>query len=325
MQANHLRWLPARVVHISQMAERIKLFRFFLPSYSRFVNVIPGSFIEVKTPAGLIRQFSLVRCSAESQEIEIAVLQELDSLGGSTSMHQDVELGMTLEISAPFNNFKLVPDKGGIFIGAGVGMSALISMIDEVHRQGLPYEVHDFVRNPLSRGFVDYLDKFKPVYFYQGFEPKYLKEQLTKLLSQVVAKQTEDITHVYFCGPLGMLHILQEVLAEKQWPTIKLHCEVFTNPLDHANEAEFTIGLVKSGKTFHIPPGVSIADVLRENDIKVETSCEQGICGTCYTKVLGGDIIHRDAYLTEDEKQRQDAMMICVSRSCTGGHIDLDL
>ena len=74
MQANHLRWLPARVVHISHMAERIKLFRLFLPSYTRFLNVIPGSYIEVKTPVGLIRQFSLVRCRAEAQEIEIAVL-----------------------------------------------------------------------------------------------------------------------------------------------------------------------------------------------------------------------------------------------------------
>ena len=325
MQANHLRWLPARVVHISHMAERIKLFRLFLPSYTRFLNVIPGSYIEVKTPVGLIRQFSLVRCRAEAQEIEIAVLQEQDSLGGSTSMHEDVELGMTLEISAPFNNFKLVPDVGGIFIGAGVGMSALILMIDQVHRQGLPYEVHDFVRNPLSRGFVEYLENFKPVFFYQGFEPKYLKDELTNLLTKVIYDSSEDEIHVYFCGPLGMLHILQEVLAEKQWPQIKLHCEVFTNPLDHANESEFTVGLVKSGQTFSIPPGVSIADVRRENEIKVETSCEQGICGTCYTKVLSGDVIHRDVYLTDEEKQRQDAMMICVSRSCTGGHIDLDL
>lgn len=325
MQANHLRWLPARVVQITEMAERIKLFRLFLPSFSRFLNIQPGSYIEVKTPVGLIRQFSLVRWSVESQEIEIAVLLEQENLGGSQSMHEDVEEGMTLEISAPFNNFKLVPDVGGIFIGAGIGMSALISMIEQVHRQGLPYQVHDFVRNPLSRGFVEYLEKFKPVYFYTGFEADYVKGQLTELLTKVIYESAEDEIHVYFCGPVAMLKLLQEVLAEKQWPQIKLHAEVFTNPLDHANESEFSVGLVKSGKTFQIPAGVSIADVLRENDIKVETSCEQGICGTCYTKVLDGDIIHRDAYLTDEEKQRQDAMMICVSRSCPGGHIDLDL
>lgn len=240
-------------------------------------------------------------------------------------MHRDVELGQTLEISAPFNNFKLVPDTSGIFIGAGIGMSALISMIAQLDKQCLPYQVHDFVRNPLSRGFVEYLEPFNPVFFYQGFEPEYVKEQLAELLLKIIQDSSGETIHVYFCGPLDMLRLLQEVLAEKQWTQIQLHTEVFTNPLDHANESEFTVTLVNSGKTFNIPAGVSIADVLRENNIKVETSCEQGICGTCYTKVLGGDIIHRDAYLNEQEKQQQNAMMICVSRSCPGGYIELDL
>ncbi|MNE85036.1 Phenoxybenzoate dioxygenase subunit beta [compost metagenome] len=44
-------------------------------------------------------------------------------------------------------------------------------------------------------------------------------------------------------------------------------------------------------------------------------SCEQGICGMCMTKVLDGVPEHRDLYLTEAEKVRNDRMTICCSRA----------
>ena len=43
-------------------------------------------------------------------------------------------------------------------------------------------------------------------------------------------------------------------------------------------------------------------------------SCHEGICGTCETVVLDGEVDHRDSVLTEDEKASNETMMICVSR-----------
>jgi vanillate O-demethylase ferredoxin subunit len=44
-------------------------------------------------------------------------------------------------------------------------------------------------------------------------------------------------------------------------------------------------------------------------------SCEQGICGTCETRVLAGTPDHRDSLLSEDERKQNNVMMICCSGS----------
>lgn len=98
----------------------------------------------------------------------------------------------------------------------------------------------------------------------------------------------------------------------------------FSQPEANA-EVDFYVTLVRKGVTLAIPKGVSISDVMREHHLHVNTSCEYGVCGTCYTTVLSGEILHEDTYLMDDEKNAQDCMMICVSRGKPGTTIVLDL
>jgi ferredoxin len=55
----------------------------------------------------------------------------------------------------------------------------------------------------------------------------------------------------------------------------------------------------------------------------VDSSCEQGLCGTCAVGVLSGDIDHRDLVLSDAEKSRGNRIIACVSR-CRG-KLTLDL
>lgn len=98
----------------------------------------------------------------------------------------------------------------------------------------------------------------------------------------------------------------------------------FSQPNAH-DDIDFYVTLARQGVTLAIPKGVSISDVMREHHLRVNTSCEYGVCGTCYTTVLSGEIIHEDTYLMDDEKAQQDCMMICVSRAKPGTTIILDL
>jgi ferredoxin len=66
-----------------------------------------------------------------------------------------------------------------------------------------------------------------------------------------------------------------------------------------------------------VPAGRSILDVVEDSGVSVLSSCQEGTCGTCETTVLSGRPDHRDSVLTEEEQQAGDAMMICVSRSCS--------
>jgi vanillate O-demethylase ferredoxin subunit len=54
---------------------------------------------------------------------------------------------------------------------------------------------------------------------------------------------------------------------------------------------------------------------LRARGLDVQSSCEQGICGSCETRVLAGEPDHRDLLLSDEEKAANEVMMICCSGS----------
>jgi vanillate O-demethylase ferredoxin subunit len=58
-----------------------------------------------------------------------------------------------------------------------------------------------------------------------------------------------------------------------------------------------------------------VVQALREHGIEIMTSCEQGVCGTCITRVLDGVPDHRDLYFTDEEKAKNDQFTPCCSRA----------
>ena len=62
-----------------------------------------------------------------------------------------------------------------------------------------------------------------------------------------------------------------------------------------------------------VPTTKTILEALREHGLEVPSSCETGTCGTCRTRMLGGEADHRDLVLADHE--RKDNIMICVSRA----------
>lgn len=89
---------------------------------------------------------------------------------------------------------------------------------------------------------------------------------------------------------------------------------------DHA----FTVHLAQSEKTLTVPANASLLQTLRDHHVDVPTSCEQGVCGTCRTRVLEGTPLHRDDFLTPQERAAGDCMLVCVSRAA-GAALTLDL
>lgn len=129
-------------------------------------------------------------------------------------------------------------------------------------------------------------------------------------------------TAVYCCGPEGLLNAVEERCAP--WPSGALHLERFTAREQTGENSAFSIVLERSGLTLDVPADKSIYEVCKENDIPVLGSCLEGICGTCETDVLDGEVEHRDVVLDEAERQSNTTMMICVSR-CLGRQLTLDI
>ena len=73
-----------------------------------------------------------------------------------------------------------------------------------------------------------------------------------------------------------------------------------------------------------VPVGTSILGALEQVGVRVLNSCREGICGTCETPVVSGEVDHRDSLLSDEEREAGDTMMICVSR-CKGRRLVLDI
>ena len=81
--------------------------------------------------------------------------------------------------------------------------------------------------------------------------------------------------------------------------------------------AEFTVVLARSGRTVRVLPGTSILEALSDAGIEVPSSCTEGVCGTCETRVLEGVPDHRDRMYTPEERLQSGTMTICCSRART--------
>jgi ferredoxin len=131
---------------------------------------------------------------------------------------------------------------------------------------------------------------------------------------------------VYCCGPEPLIAAVEAACAAAGRPAP--HVERFAakavdttgDPGDH----EFTVVVNSTGQEFTVPREKSIVEVLLDNDVRIMTSCAEGVCGTCETKVLSGEIVHRDSLLSDEDKEEGIYMMPCVSR-CKGDRLVLDL
>jgi ferredoxin len=89
-------------------------------------------------------------------------------------------------------------------------------------------------------------------------------------------------------------------------------------------DGTFEVQLQKSGQTLQVTKDQSILKVLQDAGHDVPFSCSEGICGTCLTKVVAGKPDHWDMYLTPEEQEKADCIMVCCSRSQTA-RLVLDL
>jgi vanillate O-demethylase ferredoxin subunit len=102
------------------------------------------------------------------------------------------------------------------------------------------------------------------------------------------------------------------------WPAAQLHVEYFSAAAaDPSGDRPFDVKLASSGRVVTIPAGETVIKVLAGHGVDIPYSCEQGVCGTCLTRVLEGVPDHRDMYLTEEEQAANDQFTPCCSRAKT--------
>ena len=276
----------------------------------------PGSHIDVHLPQGFTRQYSLCNDPAEAHRYLIAVLKDSASRGGSRALHDAVNEGDVLSISAPRNHFALVEGaQRHLLLAGGIGVTPLLCMAEQLAATGRAFDMHYCTRSRARTAFVERIEASPfaaRVQFHFDDGAEHERFDIERLL----ASTDDDGTHLYVCGPGGFMNAVLDKARALGWPGHRLHYEFFAAEVaDTSGDASFEVRLARSGRIVTVPADRSVADALADQGVDVPVSCGQGICGTCVTRVLDGEPDHRDLYLSPDEQARNDQFTPCCSRS----------
>lgn len=305
---------PVRVNKKTHEAVDIISFELVRPDGFPLPKFSPGAHVDVQIPGGFTRQYSLCSDPADLSRYRIAVLRDPNSRGGSGAMHDAVHEGEFIAISAPRNHFPLVSSAKTLLFAGGIGITPILCMAKRLALEGSEFKMHYSTRMQERTAFYHEICNGTfagDVHFYfdtaSGPQGLNLKNELGT---------PESDKHLYVCGPTGYIDLVVDAARRAGWNSSNIHFEHFKGVTQAPNSDEsFKVRIASTGQSITVAKGESIVHALRDNGIIVPTSCEQGVCGTCITRVLGGEIDHRDMYLTDEEKRESTLIIACCSRS----------
>ena len=196
-------------------------------------------------------------------------------------------------------------------MAGGIGVTPMIAMAHRLHALGRSFGLHyscrsrnrgEFSRR--SRGGTVVRTRCICISRTTGHGPD---------LGAITANPAEG-AHLYTCGPDRYMTAVLEAAEANCWPEDALHREYFSVPeLPEYENHEFTLKLVRSGRSIPVPADKSATDALAENGIHVDTKCSDGICGVCVANLVEGEVEHRDFVLAK--KDRDSKVILCCSRA----------
>ncbi len=309
--------IDVKVVRKTREAEDIVSFELANVTGTPLPAFSAGSHIDVHAADGMVRQYSLCNDPQETHRYLIAVLRDPKSRGGSVAMHDRIHEGDVIRISEPKNHFPLVPAKRTLLLAGGIGVTPILCMAERLANAGTEFEMHYCVRSRERTAFLDRIGTSpyaQRVHFHFDDAPAETKLDLAALLAA-----PDAATHLYVCGPSGFIDYVTATAKQNGWASGNVHLEYFgAKQQDASADGAFEVKIASSGKCYAIPADKTVVRVLEENGIDVPFSCEQGVCGTCITRVLEGTPDHRDLYFTEEERAKNDQFTPCCSRARSG-------
>ncbi|GAA6140320.1 PDR/VanB family oxidoreductase [Hydrogenophaga sp. 5NK40-0174] len=312
--------LQVKVAHKQAEAQDICTLELVRADGSALPAFEAGAHIDIAVPgtaAGstIVRQYSLCNTPGETHRYVLGVLRDAASRGGSAGVHERLNVGDVVSISEPRNHFPIDSSAGHhLLLAGGIGITPLLAMALTLQAQGKSFTLHHATRSASRTPFVEMLRQSAFAdRVHHHFDDGAAEQKLD--IAQVLAAASPE-THLYVCGPQGFMDAVLDQAKSAGWASERVHYEFFgAAPTARADDGSFEIEIASTGQIIPVAPDVSALQAMLDAGFDIPMSCEQGVCGTCLTGVKGGEVDHRDHYLTDEEQAEHDQFMPCCSRA----------
>lgn len=309
---NAARSISARVARVEPITSDVRRFTLLpaegghLPAYSAGSHIV----VTMRGDTRVWRNaYSLTTPAGTRDAYQIMVRRVPASRGGSAFMHTDVREGTLLDISMPSNFFPLAP-RGAkhVMVAGGIGVTPFLSMLPELERAQANVEMHLCCRPEDADAFTGLITPRTKGHVSVYIDVMDAGERFGELLAAQPAG-----THLYTCGPEGLMDGLASAARLSGWPASHFHRESFGGA---SHGKPFVAVLAKSGREVSVSADQSLLEALEAAGVDAPYMCRGGACGTCALEVLDGQPEHRDFFQSAAERASNRTVLPCVSRAC---------
>lgn len=313
--------LALTISGVRQLTPTVRAFELRAADGAPLPPVVAGAHLDVPVRladgTASTRSYSIASSPDRTDAYEIAVQREPEGKGGSTAAHEDFALGVRLNCSMPKALFSLADEPHGpleagkaVLIAGGIGITPIKAMAHALAARGLDFELHYAVRGRAQAPFLGEL-----IAAFGERVTIHAKDAGDRLDVEALMRDLGAADHVYTCGPTRLIDGVVAAATAAGVARERVHVERFSAETAKADDREFVVHLVRSGKDIVVPAGRSILEVAEAQGVRVPASCRIGNCGTCATRVIDGTPSHRDEVLTASQKSDERLMCVCVSRA----------
>jgi dimethylamine monooxygenase subunit B len=303
--------LALKVAAISAIAPGLRRVHLAAADGARLPPAAPGAHITLALPSPsgatarpLRNSYTLVTADPE-RGYELIVRLAASSRGGSRYIHEQLDVGTVLEATVPHNLFALHSQaKKYLLIGGGIGVTPLLAFLAHLRGAGARFELHQIVAATETEVFAALLAprEGERIHIHAG--------RGACDLAALLAAQPLG-THVYTCGPAGLMAAVEAAAAALGWPESHVHREDF----GAAGGEPFLLRLAASDLEIPVSGEQTMLEALEAAGVDAPSLCRGGACGVCILPVREGTPEHRDHFLSEAERASGCHVMPCVSRS----------
>jgi ferredoxin-NADP reductase len=313
-----------------------------------------GQYLTVRVPGtdrpAAVRSYSLSSAPG-SAAYRISVKHEPDG-AVSGYLTGAVRPGELLEVAAPRGEFVLGEGTDPILlISAGIGVTPELAMLHECvthHRDREIWWIHG-ARGPREHALADEAHALlaalprvhEHVFWSRATDAERRRGharpgRLTK--DTLAALDVPSTADAYLCGPAAFTTDIEHALTAIGLDTARIHTELFT-PL-----ASITPGVVgQTGRPPHLPAGPpgtgplvtfarsdvttafpgtarSVLELAETCDVPTRWSCRTGVCHTCITPLLAGDVHYAPPPL---EPPPDGQVLICCAQPTSDVVLDI--